>query len=231
MQKVSILLLTIDRYDLTREYVGNALRDAGYPFELCVTDNGSTDKRIIEWVEQQNPKVFFKNEENKGTTQSLNRMIEANPSDAWVFIGNDIELPKDWLKKLVETSEKIPQSGVVGINWRPIEFEKVDINGTEVLLSGNTFGTMFITKQTRDRVGKFCEDYGTYGLWDSDYSIRCNLAGLVNYYLCGVRSEHKGNDVEETTPYRLMKNASISKAKPIFEENVRRYKETNNYFI
>ena len=218
MQKVSILLLTIDRYDLTKEYVGNALKDAGYPFELCVTDNGSSDKRVIEWVEQQSPKIFFQNETNKGTTQSLNRMIEANPSDAW-------------LKKLVETATAIENSGVVGINWRPLEYEKQTINGITIQLSGNTFGTMFITKQTRDKVGKFCEDYGTYGLWDSDYSIRCALAGLINYYLDNELSIHKGNDVEEITPYRLMKNASISKAYPIFSANVIKYRETNNYYL
>lgn len=231
MKKISILLLTIDRYELTKEHVGNALRDAGYPYELCVTDNGSKDPKIFEWAEAQNPKLYIKNGENKGTAPSLNKMIELNPSDAWVFIGNDIELPKNWLKKLVETSEKIPNNGVVGINWRPLEFEKVIINDTPILLSGRTFGTMFITKATRDKVGRFCEDYGVYGLWDSDYSIRCEQAGLLNYYLHGERSEHRCNDVEENTPYRKMKNESISRAKPIFNENVKRYKETNQYFI
>src|SRR5688572_27561441 len=104
MTKVSILLLTIDRYHLTREYVGQALKEAGYPFELCISDNGSKDPEIFKWCEEQNPKVYFKNGYNYGTAQSLNRMIEANPADLYCFLGNDIQLPRNWLKYAVEAT-------------------------------------------------------------------------------------------------------------------------------
>lgn len=224
MKKVSILLLTIDRYHLTREYVGNALKYAGYPFELCHTDNGSKkEPEVIDLVNEWNPKVQILNDYNAGTTQSLNKMIELNPSDYYVFIGNDIELPHNWLKILVQHGELIPNSGVVGIDWRGVNKDIKILNGIEVIHTENTFGTMFISQKLRDNLGKFCEEYGTYGLWDSDYSIRAKLAGFENYYIKGIKSIHHGSDVGENTEYRKMKDESLTKSKPIFDKNVELY--------
>ena len=46
---VSLLLNTIDRYDLTVKCIGGALANCGYsPIELLVCDNGSKDQRVIE---------------------------------------------------------------------------------------------------------------------------------------------------------------------------------------
>ena len=228
--KVSILLLTINRYNLTREYVGRALDEAGVPFDLCITDNGSTEQNIFDWCEQRNPKVYNLNTSNQGTAQSLNRMIKQNPSDYYVFIGNDIELPKNWLKKMVEYNEAIPQSGVIGIDWRGKKYPKREVNGLTIDETSNVFGTMFVSQATREKVGIFCEDYGPYGLWDSDYSIRCSAAGLINYYLPGLKSEHFGNDVGQKDEYRKMKDESLAKASPIFNINRKRY-EKGEWFI
>lgn len=230
MKKVSILLLTIDRFNLTREYIGNALANAGYPFELCISDNGSVQPEIFEWCEQQNPKVYFKNGYNYGTAQSLNRMMDANPSDYWVFIGNDIQLPPNWLRTFVQYAEKTEdKAGVMGIDWRGLQYETGKVNDTDVWLTTNTFGTMFITKTLRDKLGDFCEEYSVYGLWDSDYSLRATAAGMQNYYLPNLRSHHFGNDVGENSEYRRMKDNSLEKAKPIFDANRLEYNKGNYY--
>lgn len=232
MKKVSILLLTIDRLDLTREYVGKALEKAGYPFDLLHTDNGSKkEPEVIDLVKSWNPKVQILNDHNGGTAQSLNRMIELNPSDYYVFIGNDIKLPTDWLKKLVEHGEAIPDSGVVGIDWMNKKYPVEDFNGKPVWANPSIFGTMFISKAVRDKVGKFCEDYGVYGLWDSDYNLRVRESGFRNYYLKDMHSEHMGDDVFSKSEYRKMKDESLERAKVVFADNVKRYGETNNFYI
>lgn len=232
MAKVSVLLLTIDRYHLTREYVGQALREAGIPFDLCITDNGSTEQEIFKWCEEQNAKIYIKNETNQGTAQALNKMIALNPSDYYVFIGNDIRLPKNWLKLMVDHAETIPNSGVIGIDWRGKEkdYPHETINGKTIVASTDAiFGTMFITQQLRDTIGKFCEDYGPYGMWDGDYSIRAKLAGFKNYYLKGYTSHHFGNDVGEGSEYRKMKDKSIENARPKYRENLMKYEKGEIY--
>lgn len=229
-KKVTILLLCIDRYNLTKKYIGDAMNNAGYPFELAISDNGSTDTQIFQWCEEQNPKVYFKNGYNYGTAQSLNRMIEANPSDYYAFLGNDIELPKDWLKQMVEKAEAIPDHGVIGCDWRNLQYETRVINNTTIWITTNVFGDMFISQSLRDKIGKFCEDYGVYGLWDSDYSIRATAAGRINFYLTNAHSTHFGDDVGSNTEYRKMKDLSLAKAKPIFDANYEKYKK-GDYFI
>jgi glycosyltransferase involved in cell wall biosynthesis len=228
-KKVSILLLCIDRYRLTKTYIEDAMRKANYPFELCISDNGSVEPEIFQWCEEQAPNVYFKNGYNYGTAQSLNRMIEANPSDYYAFLGNDIELPNNWLKYMVENAEAIPEHGVIGIDWRGLQYDTKVINDIPVWETTNVFGDMFISQSLRDKIGKFCEDYGTYGLWDSDYSLRATAAGRTNFYLHNARSTHFGDDVGNNTEYRKMKDESLSKAKPFFDANILKYNENYIY--
>ena len=196
-KKVSIILHTINRYHITKEYIGKALRTAGYPFELCLTDNGSNEIEIFEWIEQQKPKQYIRNGYNAGTAQSINKMIQLNPSDYYCFIGNDIDLPDNWLRAMVEHAEAIPNSGMVGINWRPVEYATETINGKAICKTDRVFGDVLFSQQVIDKLGGACEDYGVYGLWDSDFAIRCKIAGFINYYIAGMRSEHMANDVGE----------------------------------
>lgn len=225
MPKISVLLLTINRYNFAKEYISAAFKDAGIEFDLCITDNGSTESNILEWNKEQNAKVYIENGYNAGTAQALNKMIELNPSDYYVFIGNDIRMPDQWLKKLVAYYEDIPQSGVTGIDWRNLgdKYDKRVYNGRLVWESTNVFGTTFISHKTRELVGKFCEDYGPYGMWDSDYHYRCRKAGLINYYLPDLYSHHFGNDVGEDTPYRKMKEKSMQENSHKLRENMARY--------
>lgn len=228
--KVSVLLLTINRWGLTSNYVGSALANAGIDFDLCISDNGSTEPEIFDWCEKQNPKIYFKNGYNYGTAQSLNRMMDANPSDYWVFIGNDIRLEPNWLRTFVQYAEKTKdKAGVIGMDWRGLNYDTVKINDTDVWGTSNVFGTMFITKELREKIGDFCEEYGVYGLWDSDYSIRAASAGLQNFYIPNVRSHHFGNDVGENSAYRKMKDESLKNAQPIFNANWEKYKQGQYY--
>jgi hypothetical protein len=162
-------------------------------------------------------------------------MIELNPSDFYVFIGNDIRLPRHWLKSLVYTAQQVPNAGLSGIDWRGQEklytFRTFDIEGGKVGIceNSNVFGTMFFSQEVRTKIGKFCEDYGPYGMWDSDYAIRANKAGFINYYLPGVTSHHFGNDCGENTDYRRMKDESREAAQPAFKRNFEKYQKGEYY--
>jgi hypothetical protein len=122
--------------------------------------------------------------------------------------------------------------GVIGIDWRGLshQYDKIELNGHPVDGSTNVFGDMFISQELRDKIGVFCEDYSVYSFWDSDYSVRATAAGRQNFYLRSVTSTHFGDDVGSNTEYRKMKDASMSKSKPIFSANLERYKQ-GDYFI
>jgi len=198
--KVSIMILCIDRYDHTKEYVGNALRDAGYPYELLIADNGSKDTNIFDWQDKQRPKMLTRHGYNKGTTQALNQLMAFNPSDAYVFLGNDIQMPLNWLREMVTAYENLPNAGMIGIDWRNQAKRMAKLmtpTGYVYIPTDYVFGSTFIPQTALDKVGSMCEDYGVYGLWDSDFAIRCKIAGLQNIYLDKLTTEHKGDDVGE----------------------------------
>lgn len=231
--RVSLLLLTIDRANKTKHCFGGAMQKAEYSFDLCIADNGSTEPEIFEWCETLKPKIYLKHGYNKGTTQALNELIALNPADAYVFIGNDIEMPRGWLREFVRYAKAIDNAGMIGMDWRGLakSWKQETINGLNIIPATNIFGPTFITQKALDKIGSFCEDYGTYGLWDSDCAIRCSIAGLQNFYIPNFESEHKGNDVGKGTEYRKMKDLSLEKAQPIFNENIKRYNETKLVYL
>jgi len=225
---VSHILLTLDRYELTKEIVNDTLSKAGYPFELLVCDNGSADHRVCPMIEGLYPSVFIKNKYNQGVAKMQNQLIRQAKGEYICLIGNDIRMPENWLNSVVEIYKQIPQSGIAGIHCVERLHPEVNINGLKVH-EGGVFGTMLFSKSIYDEVGKICEDYHPYGLEDSDLNIRVLLAGYRNYYINGLSSSHEGADMHTDSDYRAMKNKSIEDNATKFEENVRRYKETNNY--
>jgi GT2 family glycosyltransferase len=232
--KVSIIILCIDRYHHTKEYVGNAMRDAGHPFDLLIADNGSTNIDILNWQVEQKPTHLVRHGYNYGTTQAINHLIALNPSDAYVFLGNDIQMPQNWLAKMIEAYKEIPNAGMIGIDWRNMARrmgKALTQSGYIFTPSDYIFGSTFIPQSALDKVGSLCEDYGTYGLWDSDFAIRCKLADLQNLYVNNLASEHKGDDVGEKSEYRAMKDKSLEIGRPIFKANVERYQTTKEVFV
>jgi GT2 family glycosyltransferase len=228
------MILCIDRYNHTKEYVGNALKDAGYPYELLIADNGSKDNNIFDWQCKQRPKMLTRHGYNKGTTQALNQLMAFNPSDAYVFLGNDIQMPINWLREMVTAYENLPNAGMIGIDWRNQAKRMAKLitpTGYVYIPTDYVFGSTFIPQTALDKVGSMCEDYGVYGLWDSDFAIRCKIAGLQNIYLDKLTTEHKGDDVGEKSEYRKMKDDALTVGRPIFKSNVERYHATKEVFI
>lgn len=234
--KVSILLLTIDRYETTKRCLDMALENAHFPYELLVTDNGSQDQRVIDYVKTKEPALHIVNGENKGIAPSHNQMLWHATGDYFVLIGNDIELPPGWLSKLVITYEKTNnfgyKPGLAGIHCvetlhRPHRM----IDGTIIHPGHNVFGTMFFSRKVLDGIGYFNEIYHPYGMDDSDYAYRLIQTGHTNFYLHGMSSTHVENDVGQQTDYRKMKDQSLQKNLEKFNQAIKQYDESGDYYI
>lgn len=229
--KVSILLNTIDRYELTQQCVGHALDHTGYDdWELLVCDNGSQDNRTIEYIESLHPVYFRKNGQNQGNYQMLNQLLLRANGDAFCVIDNDIMLPNQWLGQLVDYNQGIPQSGVSGIQCVVKNGVPMQINGIEVWgVNGAIFGTKFFSRYLLDTIGYFCEDYGFYGLGDSDFGMRAKFAGFANYYLPDMKSQHLGVDEHDAGRYRQMKDKQMKQSRGKLGINLQRYKAGDYY--
>jgi glycosyltransferase involved in cell wall biosynthesis len=228
---VSILLLTLDRLEHTKKYVPQALETAGTPYELLVCDNGSSDPGVNEFIKTLNPKLHIRNHENKGVYTGLNSLLQWATGDYFVKIDNDIELPNNWLKLFTDTYKRIPNAGMAGIHTVELLPDPQVVNGVTIHPSGKTYGTMFWSKKVFDKVGFFNEKFNPYGLGDSEYMVRIEKSGFMNFYLHNVSAVHRGFDGGSPTPYRKMKSASCSKNIPIYDAAFREYDRLNNYYL
>ena len=225
--KLSILLNTWDRYEMTRDYATQSIRYCGVQKEVIVTDQGSKDQRVIDWVESKADKYTL-NSSNQGNPQSFNRMIDESQGDYIALIANDIKLPPNWATHAIELIESVKDSGIVGfhcVGVRPSTRIKRD--GKIIRPCSRVFGTWVISTEVINRVG-YLQEFSKYGLWDSDYNIRCAHAGLINYYHDNLTSNHMCSDVGHQTDYRLSKDKELSLAKVNFEKM--NYGK-DNYFV
>ena len=225
---VSILLLTINRYQLTKEIVSHNLIRANYPYELLVLDNGSTQQDLLNFIESLNPSAFIKSKTNQGVAKGLNVLMKLARGEYFFHMANDILLPVNWCSKLVEHYNRVPNAGMAGIHC----VEKLHpLNDYGVHAGWNVFGSTMISRRVFEMVGYYNEDYNPYGLEDSDYHWRLNKCGFVNFYIPGMTSEHRAHDVGENSEYRKMKDESLKKNEKLFGENIKRMEETGNYYI
>ena len=218
MKKVSLILLTIDRFEITRKTIDRALKNSGHSnIELLVIDNGSTDRKVIDYIASLNPAVHILHDENKGMQYSQNLLLTKSTGDYICFIGNDILLPENWLADLIFFNDCIPDSGISGIHCVMHKPEIVEHNSVSIRKNETVFGTMFFNRKWFETVGYVNECFAPYGMDDSEYSFRSRRMGFVNYYLPNLSSEHIGHDVGEDSAYRRMKDEALSKSEALFK--------------
>jgi glycosyltransferase involved in cell wall biosynthesis len=228
---VSILTVTLNRYDLLRECLAPSLDRAGHPYELLAWDNGSTDKRVIEHVMGLRPKYFRDYGSNLGITQAMNQLLIRSGRNYVCRIDPDMLLPNDWLAHLVDCNKAIPESGVECVHCVQGYPAEVELHGKKVMVNNEVFGPTFFNRRVLNAIGSLCQDYGRYGLEDCDLCFRAHSLGFVNYYVGGLECQHLGEDCMETNAYRMQKWHDLHAAVPVYELNRVRYAETKNYYI
>jgi hypothetical protein len=134
-------------------------------------------------------------------------------------------MPQNWLLKMCEAAETIPNTGIVGIHCVESLPPEKEINGLTVHPTFAPFGNVLITKKAIEAVGMWNEDYDPYGMNDSDYGYRVHKSGFTNYYLHGLRSEHIGHDVGSDSEYRRTKDAGLAKALNVWAASLERYEK------
>jgi GT2 family glycosyltransferase len=229
---VSLVLLTIDRYEMTRDVLDQNLARAGYPFELLVADNGSQDRRVIDYIQSLGPAVHILNRENKGVARMLNVLYKLSQGQYICTLAPDIRMPDQWLARLVETYQRVPNAGAASFHCVESPGVPTEVApGVVVDLAGNIFGPMFISRRVLDWVGYYNEMFNPYGMEDADYHARLAMAGLVSFYIHGDRCEHLGHDWGEDSDYRRGKDKALAASAAKWGTNLEAYRRTGRYHI
>ncbi len=214
---VSILLLTHDRYFMTKYCLLAALSKAGYSdFELLILDNGSNDQRTAKMCSDTDFPAVQSGiieclDTNIGIAAGFNQLLRKAKGDYIVFLTNDILLGENWLADMIHYSNEIEHSGLVTIHcegdkgaFGPLLNTISEFTSVWSPANNITSGVSLISRIALEAVGAFDETLGIYGREREQYAHRLKMLGFKNFYVPGQYSVHLGREISDSD-YKKMK--------------------------
>lgn len=232
MIDTTLMMVTYNRLDLTKETLDSLWSTTKDPFQLVVVDNGSSDG-TIEYLESIQKKAPMKMhilplEENKGIAVGRNVALQkANQLGTkwYCTIDNDVKMPDGWLGECIDILTTNKGYGAIGVNMEVKPYPIVSKGGFNFQdkPQGN-LGTacMVFRKQLHQMIGYFTTEYGKYGEEDADFGMRARVAGFKLGYIERMGT-HVGADEEDKNEYREFKTKQHADNLALFQKNCALY--------
>jgi GT2 family glycosyltransferase len=202
----SIIILTCEQLDYTRQCLNSIFAFTGAPFELIIVDNGSKDGTLdyLASLSHANSACqrikIIKNEENNGFAKGCNQGLAESHGEYLLLLNNDVVVTAGWLSRLVRALQNNDRFGFVGpmsnyvsgpqcvskpqYNIRTLQglnqFAAAMANWHcgQVIACQRVVGfCMLIKKTVIDAIGGLDECYGLGNFEDDDFCLRAQLAG------------------------------------------------------
>lgn len=214
---VSIVILTLNQLEYTRQCVESIQRHTPEPHELVFVDNGSRDgtvKWLRDQVAQHPDYRLVENARNEGFARGCNQGIAAARGEYILLLNNDVVVAAHWLSDMLEALERTPHAGIVGPVTNQIsgrqQAEYPEYTGVADLpvfaaarrerhRHQRTFAPrvvgfcMLMRASLLDRIGALDESFGTGNFEDDDLCLRAELAGQRNLIAADVFIHHYGS--------------------------------------
>lgn len=224
-KKISIVMLTMNRWKRTKTTLEQLVKNTGLPFELIILDNNSSDDtvKLLQWFAKNNNNVHLMLEkENLGCAGGRKKAVRKAQGDFIVTLDNDVRVTPGWLENLLVRLKEAQADAACCKAVLPDG--KIQYNGGNYRISGQFIVFSFIDnslshndlktyidrgcrwlpggaaiyrRSVFDRVD-FCEElYG--GLEDNDLSLQMGRAGIrmVNSPLSLVVHHHASTEGRE----------------------------------
>ncbi len=198
---VTLILLTWNRWELTRRCLETLLASDLADAELLVVDNGSTDSTPERLAAFPRARLLAL-PGNLGFVRGNNAGIAAAPpGNDVVLLNNDLEFPRrDWLQRLRAAAHSAADVGVVGCR-QVLSDGRLLHAGTYILpdtmwgqqigalehdvgqftgrreVEGITFAVAYLKRAVIAAIGGLAEDFQSY-FEDTDYCLRARQAGF-----------------------------------------------------
>lgn len=236
MTLASIMMVTYNRLELTKQTLNDLFETTDYPFNLVLIDNDSKDGTVEYLKTFCEEKLLAKhsffmgyklqaNTENKGIAIGRNQALALADGDWLVTFDNDVKVPKGWLSEAIDIMTKVPIYGMIGVNMENTPYSLVSIAGKEFQRKpqGN-LGTACIVfnKNFHKMLGFFNTEYGLYGEEDADMGMRARVVGYQLGYI-KESGKHLGEGENDVGEYREFKTESHRRNLAKFNENCRLY--------
>ncbi|MBU3143471.1 glycosyltransferase [Clostridium sp. CF012] len=240
--KVSIILLTYNQLEYTKECFNSIIDKTAYPnYEIIIVDNKSGDNTpnyLREISSKYEHVKIILNPENYGFAKGNNIGIKACDGEYIVLLNNDTVITRGWLSGLTKHFEKDEKLGILGPVTNSIGNEaKIDVSYVEISdmehfayeyttkHMGETYAQidvlamfcLIISRPAFNKIGNLEELYGIGMFEDDDYSYRTKSLGYEIKCAEDVFIHHYGNvsfkKLEDKTYMDI-----FNKNKKLFEE-------------
>jgi glycosyltransferase involved in cell wall biosynthesis len=232
MNPVSIMMVTYNRLELTKQTLESLLAHTDVPFELIIVDNASQDK-TTEYLKEYLPTkinnnfvsfTLHENEANLGIAIGRNQCLNLAKGEWLSTVDNDVVLFDGLLSQAIEILSKNPMYGMIGVNMEDVSYPLVTKNGTTFQHKerGNLGTACTVFHRKLHKLLGYFNHYSLYGEEDADMGMRIRVLGLKLGYLKqnGIHLGQGENDIGE---YREFKTASHQANLKKFNENCAAY--------
>gem|GEM_PF-2542398 len=201
---LSIVVLTRNLLNYTRQCLESIERHTSVPYEVIVVDNGSTDgttEFLEQWASESNNRHFITNRENLGYAKGNNLGIAKASGQYVVLLNNDVVVTPRWAERLLACAARDDSIGIVGAVTNAVSgpqyvdqalYDKESLAGLddfalewarkhyrETIHAVRVVGfCMLIKRAVIQRIGGLHERYGLGNFEDDDFCIRAAIAGF-----------------------------------------------------
>lgn len=110
---VSIVILTLNNWNLTERCLQSITNYTEIPYEIICVDNGSSDGTQAHLRDREDL-YFIENERNLGFARACNQGMAAASGDYILLLNNDTVVSHRWLGNLMTVLTSSPEVGIVG---------------------------------------------------------------------------------------------------------------------
>jgi len=198
----SIVILTYNELDCTRECLESIARNTPEPHEIILVDNGSSDGTLpyLRELCAGDPRYRLQeNGENLGFAAGCNLGMRLARGGRILLLNNDVVVTRGWLAGMLDCLERAPGAGIVGpmsnevagpqrvagTSYRSTEELEAfarsfgRANGGRRIPVGRVVGfCLLLTRELLERVGELDESFGSGNFEDDDFCLRAALAGF-----------------------------------------------------
>jgi len=200
-QITSIVILTYNELDCTRECLESIDHNTPEPHEIILVDNGSSDGTVPylrELCAQDDRYRLVENGTNLGFAAGCNIGMRLARGGRILLLNNDVVVPRGWLSGLLQCLEREPDAGIVGPMSNEVagaqrvsdtgyrstdeleEFARsfARENGGRRVPADRLVGfCMLFRREVVEAVGELDESFGSGNFEDDDFCLRAALAG------------------------------------------------------
>lgn len=219
----SVIIPNWNGQDLLKDCLTSLKRQTFKDFEIILVDNGSTD-RSKSYVNNNFPDVkIVYLDKNYGFSKAINEGVKKSKTKYVVFLNNDTEVEKDWLKNLIKSVES--HSNIISVNSKILNYyNRKKIDGVGILINevgqaksigweeedrgqyqkemyifGATGGASLFNREDFIKIGYFDESYFMYSE-EVDFAFRAQFLEYKSLYCPEAVVYHKHKATSKKKP-------------------------------